>query len=46
MGKTDGKMLDDGLGKDGLEMRLEMHDSRPGVDQQEAATDALAVQVG
>ena len=46
MGKTDGKMLDDGQGKDGLETRLERHDNRPGVDQPVVVTGALAVQVG
>ena len=45
MGKTDGKMLDDGQEKDRLETRLEMHDSRPGVDPW-VVTDARAVLMG
>ena len=43
VGKTDWKMLDDGQGKDGLEMQREKHESRPGVDQQMVGTDALVV---
>ena len=43
MGETDWKMLHSAQGKDD---RLEMHDNKPGVDQELVGLDALAVQVG
>ena len=43
VGKTDGKRLHSAQGMDD---KLDMHDDKPGVDQELVGSDALAVQVG
>ena len=44
MGKTDGKRLDDGQGKDGVEMQLKRHGDKPGKGRHVVVSDVLALQ--